>query len=386
MRKKSGPFDFRIIVKCTRRCNFRCQYCTDKRDGIENDMPFEVLAAIHHKLGEMKDTKNIQIIWHGGEPLLLGIKFFEKALFLQQKMLSPNQSITNVIQSNASLIDESYAKFFKMAGFHFGISLDGPPEIHNRNRRLCNGEDSYELTTRGISLLEREGLSYGILTVLNWHALEYGPAKMWEFYKEHNFKRFGLLSLRKAFNNDAEFRRYNKRYGKFMSELFYLWMKEDDKEIKIREYLSKLDMFLGLPSRLCRDGGPCVGKYFGIEPDGTIYHCDKFVGKNRWKLGNVMTDSFMEFMHSDKIELLKKHEKEIRKRCINCEWHHLCRGGCLSDTIDLTQADANFGTDDCVQYMLYKTIGEFLAKSPPIIQKVIDELTADENVPCVNFH
>jgi len=367
-------YDFRLIIKCTRLCNFLCEYCFDRKNNADSDLSFTNLAKIFSELGQLEDTKRIQIIWHGGEPLLRGIKFFQKAIFLQDRLVPSHIKLTHVLQTNGSLITDEWASFFHENKFHIGISIDGPKEIHDLNRPLGTRKSSYDLTMRGIETLRKYQVRFGLLTVVNERILEYGPNKLWNYFKSNGFKSFGLLSLRRPYTNPAEEIKYNQKYGEFMSEVQRLWLKADDPSIQIREFQSKLDQFFGLPARLCKDGGNCVGKYFGIEPNGDVFHCDKFCSNKSWRIGHVSELSFQELPNSTNILSLQSVEMDVRSRCESCEWHSLCRGGCLSDNMALTSANGRVGTSDCTQYSIYSSISSFLAKSPKIIQAAILEI------------
>ena len=68
--------------------------------------------------------------WHGGEPLLAGIDFYQRALALQRKFCPAGKTIVNGIQTNGTLLDEQWCAFLVEAGFNVGISIfDGPEHL-----------------------------------------------------------------------------------------------------------------------------------------------------------------------------------------------------------------------------------------------------------------
>ena len=371
MVSRPGPFDFRLIVKCTRRCNYLCSYCHDRDNSRDADLSFLSLARIFWGLGQLSDTRKIQIIWHGGEPLLRGIKFFEKALFLQDRLVSDRTRVAHVVQSNGSLITPQWARFFRRHDFHVGVSLDGPAEIHNANRPCRGRRTSFERTVQGIETLRDHDVLFGILTVVNEAVLDMGPGEMWKFFRSNGFDRFGLLALRDPSWDGAALADYNRRYGAFMRQIMRLWFEDDDLNVKLREFYSKLDLFLGLQPHLCKDGGPCVGKYLGIEPDGSIFHCDKFHHDSSWNLGNVQDRSFVEILESEQMAQLRLRESEVRQLCSGCRWYLLCRGGCLADTVTLHRKGGSLGTPDCSQFNQYESLSRFLARSPSILRAAL---------------
>ncbi|MBL7101114.1 MAG: radical SAM protein [Nanoarchaeota archaeon] len=144
-----------IIAKVTENCNLACKYCYAENDQkIKCIMDDETLEKTINKCYEFSgDHKNPHFIWHGGEPLLGGLKFFKKIVKLQDK-LKPHK-ITNVVQSNGTLIDDKTLDFFLQNKIHVGASLDGPEEIHNKTRVYSNGKGSFKNVIKGIKKNEK---------------------------------------------------------------------------------------------------------------------------------------------------------------------------------------------------------------------------------------
>jgi len=72
--------------------------------------------------------------WQGGEPMLMGLDFYKRAVELQKKFAGPGQQVSNALQTNAILLDEEWCKFLHEYNFLAGISIDGPRDVHNRIR------------------------------------------------------------------------------------------------------------------------------------------------------------------------------------------------------------------------------------------------------------
>ena len=317
--------------------------------------------------------KTARFIWHGGEPLTLGIKFFQKVLFLQNKLLS-NKKICNVLQTNATLLTNKWARFLKEYNFNIGVSLDGPPEVHNIHRRFDNRGGSFSEAMRGIKILRAHNFEFGVLTVVTPELIDLGPQSLFDFYIKENIKNVGLLSLRHLDASISELLEYKQRYENFMISFLRLWLENDDINFSIREFESKLNMFFGLHYRLCKDGGPCVGNFFSIESDGVIRHCDKFRDDPRFSLGNIFEHSFEDIRRSKKIFQLEEYENNIRKRCRQCSWFNLCKGGCLFDSISLLKAGGTLGRNECLEFRIYEEFSKILARSEPVIKMIEEKL------------
>lgn len=338
-----------------------------------SDFGFELLSNIFYRIAHDPIIKTARFIWHGGEPLFLGIRFFQKVMFLQNRLLS-NKKICNVLQTNATLLTHQWASFLKEHNFNIGVSLDGPPEVHNIHRRFDNGVGTFTAAMHGIKILKEHNLEFGVLTVVTPELIDLGPHSLFDFYRKENIKNVGLLSLRHLNATLDELIGYKQRYENFMISFLKLWLETDDVTYLFREFESKLDMFFGLPYRLCKDGGPCVGNFFSIEPDGLIRHCDKFSNDSRFTLGNIFDHSFEDIKKSKKLLKLKDYENGIRQHCRQCSWFHLCKGGCLFDTISLLNAGGTLGKNECLEFALYEELSKILARSEPVIKMIEGKL------------
>src|ERR1035437_2692654 len=307
--------DAAFILKCTRRCNLRCTYCRDRR-GVEYPQ-FEVslVAALLEAVAGDPDINSACLIWHGGEPLLLGLPFFRKAKYLEDHLLAGRKSIQNILQTNACLLTDEWADHFVEYGFQLGISLDGPPELQDFYRPMASGQGSFRRCMEGVRILQEHGVRFGVLTVVSEDLLELGPENLMAFFEGISILQYALLPMRKRWERSAQAIVYNRRCGEYLSGIADLWLRRDDPHLRIRELDSKLDRFFGLPHRVCKDAGQCVGKYFGVEPDGSVWHCDKFFDDPRFYLGNILDTPISDLRGSRQMQDLLAIETSFRNRC-----------------------------------------------------------------------
>ena len=131
--KESRPTAFSTMVKpAGSACNLDCSYCyyLDKAiqyGGKEAVMSDELLREYIRQYITANAAPEVTFCWHGGEPLLLGLDFYKKAMAWQRDY-SNGKKIVNTIQTNATLIDDRWAEFFRMNNFLVGVSLDGDGE------------------------------------------------------------------------------------------------------------------------------------------------------------------------------------------------------------------------------------------------------------------
>ncbi len=135
------PKTFHIMTKPGGSiCNLDCTYCfylekerlyPGKKDFKMTD---DVLENYIRQYIAQQNVPEITFAWQGGEPTLLGLGFFEKVVQLQQKYCPPGQRIANAFQTNGTLLDDAWCKFFHDHHFLIGLSIDGPRELHDRYR------------------------------------------------------------------------------------------------------------------------------------------------------------------------------------------------------------------------------------------------------------
>ena len=143
------PGHLGLIVKGTRFCNLRCSYCHDWRTGPGQTMPFPVLARMVAAALQDPEHDAVSFFWHGGEPLVLGREWYEKALYVQARLRRPRQRIVNALQTNGTLVDAAWARFFRAHDIRVSLSLDGPPDLHDKHRVYASGRPSFRDVTRG---------------------------------------------------------------------------------------------------------------------------------------------------------------------------------------------------------------------------------------------
>ncbi|MDT7906369.1 MAG: radical SAM protein [Sulfolobales archaeon] len=331
-----------LIVKVVSTCNLACRYCdADTYSNLR--MSLDTISQIIKKALNYAD--HVEFIWHGGEPLLMGIQFYEKVVELQKRYRREGQTIVNTLQTNGTLISQEWVDFFKANGFHVGVSLDGPPEVHNANRIFRNGQGSFEQVMRGIRLLRENGVKFGVLAVITKETVRLGAKRFLDFFIENGIFSIGILPQRPALNIGRTDALPREEFEKFAIELFDYWYSLDDPRIRIREFDAILSRILGARSGFCIFSGDCVGRFLGITPDGDVYHCDEFMFDERYKLGNVREQTFEEMLNPMNPKLLRiRLETEGTKKSISCKYSKICNYGCPKDRYVLSKVYNEEGT------------------------------------------
>lgn len=340
-------------MKGTRSCNLRCSYCHDWRSGPNQNMSFPVLArTIAAALGERSHNK-IDFIWHGGETTLLPISFYERALFLQGQFRRPGQQVSNLIQTNATRLTEEWVEFLALNGFAVGVSLDGPPAIHDKERRFANGRPSSVAVLRGIQRLKSAGLPVSVLMVIDQEALNYGARAIFDFFVGSDIKAFGLLAATPANQPSAGPGTPTDHYvnpqqmSRFLADMYDCWIEHGDASVHIRELDGVLARLDRERSSFCTLGGQCLGEFFMVETNGDISHCDLFVGDSDYLLGSILTHDFASFRRSPAMQRLRQQNAQALRDMEKCCEFETCRGWCPHERYLSMRHNAGHRADCC---------------------------------------
>jgi uncharacterized protein len=316
-------------------------------------MPFEVLARLT-AAGLRDPTHNVvTFIWHGGEPSVLPLAFFRRALAVQARFARDGQHVRNEFQTNGTRITDALASFLRQYDFSTGISIDGPPDLHDRHRRFVSGRGSFDDVARGIQTLRDHGVPTGVLMVVDEATLEIGPKAVFDFILDHDIKRFGFNAVCPENQPGATPGTPAHPYlapsamSEFMAGIFDLWLAHGDRDLHIREIDAIMDRLAGQSARACQLQGNCLGDYFIIEPDGEVAHCDLFLGDRAYRLGNIRTDSFAAMRAGPAMEALRQTRQAELTAMSACPEFGICNGWCPHETYLSRRHDPSYRAECC---------------------------------------
>jgi uncharacterized protein len=351
-----GRKHFHLMVKPIGAvCNLRCKYCyyleksrlysQDKAVVSKFQMTDEVLELYTKNYIASQPTENPRVVfaWQGGEPTLLGIDFFEKAIAFQKKY-TDGRKIENTLQTNGMFIDEAWAKFFKENEFLIGISIDGPQDLHDAYRKNQSGQGSWKKVMGAITLLKRFGVQFNTLTVVN-RLNGAQPLRVYEFLKSigSTWMQFIPIQERKATDknqllklvaNDYEGEAIvteesvlPNQWGNFLTTIFDKWVREDVGDIFVKQFDCALEAWCGYNPTTCVLSQYC-GDGLVMEHNGDVFSCDHFVYP-QFKLGNIKTDKLEDLASSNRQAKFGNDKRDtLSAQCLSCKYLPACNGEC----------------------------------------------------------
>ena len=322
-------------------CNMACSYCfyleksTLFPGAKSHRMSEEILREIIRQvMGQSQ--QEVSFGWQGGEPTLMGLPFFEKAIEFQ-KEYGRNHVVGNGLQTNGLLIDKNWAEFFKEYKFLVGLSIDGPEHVHDHYRLMRNGKGSWSRVADKAKLLLDAGVEVNALAVVNDYSVKY-PEEIYEYLKSIglNYMQFIPCVETDPRNpgQSAPFTVPAEKFGEFLRTVFDLWLADfngDMPSTSVRFFDSLFFHYGGLPPPECTLLEEC-GVYVVVEHNGDVYSCDFFV-EPEWRLGNVMMDNLSTLLNSEKQRRFGRVKATLPEGCRECQWVSYCRGGCTKDRL-----------------------------------------------------
>ena len=373
-------------------CNLNCTYCyyLEKKNLYPGKTSFrmsdEVLEEFTRQYILTQNVPVISFIWQGGEPTMLGLDFFRKALAFQEKYRGDRQ-VENIIQTNGTLLNDDLCKFFTDHNFLVGISIDGPEHLHNHYRLTNSGSGSFGKVMEGINLLHKHKTEFNTLSVVNRENSNY-PLEVYHFLKQigSTYLQFIPIVEREAISykpdsinllapghpEEASLTDWSvepEKYGRFLNSIFDEWVRKDVGRFYVQIFDVTLANWVGEVPGLCVFSETC-GDATAMEHNGDLYSCDHFVYDD-YLLGNIMNNALPEMIRSERQQKFGRDKRDALPRyCFECEYRFACHGECPKHRFTTTP-DGDPGLNYlCPAYKI------FFSHVHPYMQFMADELKA----------
>jgi uncharacterized protein len=353
-----------VVMKATRLCNLRCTYCHFWREGPNQVMDSEVLTRAIRDVLRSPGVQNVDFVWHGGETTLLPITYYRKAIWLQEQFRRPGQKVTNSLQTNGTNITDEWLEFCRLYNVEIGVSLDGPPEVNDRRRVDAHGAPTSERVREGLGKLRAHGLDYGVLMVVDDDVVALGAERVLSYFLEIGVERIGLLNVIPENTPTGESTKGGyiawPRYVGFLQDLFRMWWPAYKDRIWIRELSDLIGKVQGKKAETCIFDGDCMGGFLTIEPSGDVSACDKYLGDEAYRFGNILRMDLADLSNSHQLKGVRISTGAAVDPLRDCPWFRVCQGGCPHDRYVANRRGVSFEQGCCGLAPLISEIAEKL--------------------------
>ena len=393
-----GPMAFNIMLKpAGSLCNLDCQYCyyLDKSEiygGHEPRMTLDMLEDVVREYIQANDVPEVTFNWHGGEPLILGLDFYKKALEFERRY-ADGKIIHSTLQTNGTLLTPEWADFFRDNQFLIGISIDGPQDIHDRYRKDKAGKPSFERVMAGLRLLRQGDVEFNTMSTVNRFSEGRG-LEVYQFLKSlgSRFMQFmpvvehvkypvdrngkPLKHARPFIVNPsaegsvlAPWSVSDIGYGRFMCDIFDYWVRNDVGIYYVNLFDATLANWCGAMPGTCVHAKACGGNSV-IEHNGDLYPCDHFVYPE-YLLGNIREKGIREMMESDKqVRFGTDKRSSLPTRCFRCKYLFACNGECPKHRFNKTENGDTGLNALCEGYRLfYSHVDKYMTLMRSLLEK-----------------
>ena len=331
---RRDPGRFSLLIKpAGAECNLRCAYCFYRparrlyRQTKHQRMAPEVLEQLVSSY--LATTQPYYAFgWQGGEPTLMGVEFFRTLTRLQTQYGHPGSVIVNAVQTNGTLVSDELAAHWADYRFLVGISLDGPPVMHDHYRRDSQGRRSHESVMAGISRLRRAGVAHNVLALVT-DANVRQPEKLYQYLVDHGFDFHQYIPC-VEYSTSGNLLPYAVRadaWGDFLCGIFRRWYPRDVSRVSVRLF-DALIARLGGEEILQCSMQPSCGGYVVVEHNGDVFPCD-FQVDEELRLGNIMEQSWEELLASARYAAFCARKRDFHSDCAACEFLDLCGADCV---------------------------------------------------------
>ena len=325
-------------------CNLACSYCffLDK-ELLYPDSNFRMtektLEAYIQQLIASHRSDQVTVAWQGGEPTLMGVDFYRKAIEFQKKYARPGMTFENTMQTNGTLLDDEWCEFLKENDFLIGLSLDGPAHLHDIHRVDKGGKPTFDRVMHGLRLLQKHRVEYNILVTVNRITGDH-PKEIYHFLRDEiGASWIQFIPVIERLNPDGHNLNQSgdqvsnrsvrpEQFGRFLIQVFDEWVQDDVGKIYVQTFEAALRNWMRLPtSGMCVFEKTC-GYGLALEHNGDLYACDHFVEPD-YLLGNIKEEHMVEMVGSDEQYKFGQDKYDtLPKYCLECPVLFACNGEC----------------------------------------------------------
>ena len=312
-----------------------------------------LLETYIRQLMQSSPGPQVDVAWQGGEPMLRGLDFFRRSVDLANKYRQPHQRVLHTIQTNGTLIDDEWARFFKQNNYLVGISVDGPRNLHDAYRVSKRNEGSFDDVLRGWHCLRRHEVDVNILCTIHAANADH-PLQVYRFFRDELQAQYIQLIpiVERATAETIDLANHGwgghkgtdrplytqsgslvtertvkaERFGQFLIAIFDEWVKRDVGKVYVTTFDVALGSWMGQHSACITS--PTCGNALVLEHNGDVYSCDHYVEPDHL-LGNVRRSPLKTLVASEKQRRFGQAKYDtLPEYCRQCPVLFACYGEC----------------------------------------------------------
>jgi uncharacterized protein len=354
-----GPLEL-LVLQATPFCNLDCSYCYLPNRNDNSKMDVAVIEKAIERVLEAELAKDeFTAVWHAGEPLVLGVDYYEQAIERIASIVPSDITVHHSFQTNGVLIDSEWCDFFNRHHVRLGLSIDGPEEMHDRYRKTRNGRGTHHKVTRAVNQLNEANTSYHVISVLTDEAIQQADT-LFHYFNELGsaFLCFNIEEIEGCNRNSTvlERDRYSV-YREFLARFHHL-RQEHQSIFKVREIDGVLSAVMnwqsGHQAEHFRHQENTPFKILSIDVNGNFStFSPELLGTSNSQYGdlslaNLFNTSIAECLQSPHYQRIATAVSDGVRQCkLECDYFELCGGGSPSNKLAENQRFDSSETEFC---------------------------------------
>ncbi|WP_127084771.1 cyclophane-forming radical SAM/SPASM peptide maturase GrrM/OscB [Dulcicalothrix desertica] len=332
-----------VVIQATTFCNLNCGYCYLPDRESKKQFNLNLIEPLFKKILSSRFLgEELTVCWHAGEPLTVPISFYDTAINKINEVVDECNDkkclITQTIQTNGTLINQSWCDLFLKHKIDIGVSLDGPSFLHDAYRKTRTGLGTHASTMRGISYLQKNGIDVHVIAVLTQESLDY-PNEIFQFFWDNGITEVGFnieeieglnkSSSLKSSETETRFRNFINRFWELVVET--------NGEFKLREF-EQLCGFIYTGERINKRDLNTPFAILNIDSQGNFSTFDpELLGVKTeiygdFILGNIMQDTLESVCFTEKFQRMYTDVTAGVELCrSSCQYFGICGGGATSN-------------------------------------------------------
>jgi uncharacterized protein len=332
-----------LVIQPTPFCNINCSYCYLPSRSVRNTITDETLHALFAKVFSSGWVgKNLDLVWHAGEPTVLSVDFYRHALEIMDQYRPVSVRITHNFQTNATLLDDKWCELLRRPDMRVGVSIDGPQRLNDAKRLSRSGKSTFAKALAGIRRLRQAKIPFHVITVLSNDSLQ-SARELHDFYAAEGIEQVGFNVEESEGDHVSDLESGQAACGRYKAFLGEFWTIASQAGVikSVREINQMIGaVYSGPPPG--PQAAPGAGSNMLTDPFSILSmdhrgnlstYSPELLGQTNLEygnfvIGNVHHDSFEDVLRSPVLIQMQRDIQLGVSMCRDqCAYFHLCGGG-----------------------------------------------------------